>query len=141
MEISVINNNGCLVPADQYQAEELNNIPKGSEVVIEYRAKRNGGNHRRFFKFIRVAFDMQEHYTSREALRFALIVKAGYVEKIESHKNGAIALMPQSLKFSEMGEEKFKKVFKDVIGAFIEMLGEMGRPISEDEMMQIIEFD
>ncbi len=140
MEMTVIKNNGFLIPSDPHQEEEIESLPQG-EIVIEYKANRNPGNHRRFFAFIRTAFDMQEHYESGEALRFALIVKAGYVTKVVSHKNGSVSFMPQSLKFSEMGEEKFKKVFKDVIGAFIAMLGEMGRPISEEEMYRIVEFD
>ncbi len=140
MEISVIKNNGFLIPSDPYQAEEIESLPQG-ELVIEHKANRNAGNHRRFFAFIRTAFDMQEHYETREALRFALIIKAGYVTQVVSHKNGSVSFMPQSMKFSEMGEEKFKKVFKDVIGAFIAMLGEMGSPISEEEMYRIVEFD
>ena len=141
MEIELVRIGNKLVATDSYQNEELMKIPANKPFILNYKQSRHSGNHRRLFAFINTAFDMQEHYQTREALRFALIIKAGYVDKIVSHRNGSIVLMPHSLKFAEMGEEKFKTVFKDIITAFHAMLQEMGNRISEDELLRLIEFD
>ena len=141
MEIEVQRAFDKLIPTDKHQAEMFLNIPEYKPFIIKYTDKRNLGNHRRFFAFLGTAFDMQEHYQTKEALRFALIVKAGHVERIESHKGGKIVLMPKSMAFDKMKEEEFKVMFKNVITAFHSMLQEMGRDITEADLMRLIDFD
>ena len=141
MILGMVKRDGVLVPMDRFQAEELELIPANVPLEVNVKDSRNIENHRRFFAFIKTAFDVQDHYTHIEHLRKALIIKAGYYDRIESHLDGRVTFHAQSLKFESMGEAKFKKVFSDCLGAFHEMLIEMGRDISESEMGQLLEFE
>jgi len=141
MILGMIKQNGQLVPMDNFQAEELELIPANVPLEVNVKDNRNIDNHRRFFAFIKTAFNLQEHYTQQEHLRKAIIIKAGYYDTITSHKDGSVTFHAQSLKFEKMGEAKFKKVFTACLGAFHEMLSEMGRDISENELYQLLDFE
>lgn len=133
---------GVLVPMDSTQAEEFEaHLPKNVPLAVEVNENRNIDNHRRFFAFLNKAVNMQEHYTNVDQMRFALFIKAGHCQQVVSHKNGKISFIPKSMKFDKMSETKFRKVFKDCLDAFHDMLQEMGRDISEDELYQLMEFE
>jgi len=116
-------------------------LPNNTPLAVKVEPERNPGNHRRFFAFIRTAFRMQEHYQSEEHLRKALLIKAGYYDAIESHKDGKVTFIPKSMNFDRMKEPEFKKVFNDCLGAFHTMLTEMDRHISENEIYQLLDFE
>ena len=141
MTLGVMQIDGVLVGMDKWQQEEIKNLPAGKPLAVVIDENRKIENHRRFFAFINQAFDMQEHYTSKEHLRRALLIKAGYYDKITSHLNGDVSFHAESMDFSSMGEDKFRRVFKDCLDAFHQMLAEMSRAITEDELLRIMEFE
>lgn len=141
MLLSVIKTAGALHPADPYQQDELDRLPDGIELSCKITKSRNIGNHRRFFKFVRIAMDLQDHYYTPEKLRFALTIKAGYVDHIVSHKSGETILMPKSMAFDKMDEVEFRQVFEACKNAFWDMLNEMGTRLHEAEYQRLMDFD
>lgn len=141
MQIRVKRINNYLIGMDEFQEEEILSIPQGKEIAITIEEVRNPGNHRRFFAFLNIALGLQDHYQNIDQLRFALFIKAGHCEKVISHKNGSVAFIPKSMNFNKMGEEKFRKVFKDCLNAFHDMLLDMNRPISEQELCRLMDFE
>lgn len=139
--IGAYQKNGYFIGMDAFQADEIAKFPTDKPLCITVKESRNVNNHRRFFAFINTAFDMQEHYSSKEHLRKMLLMKAGFYERIESHKDGKFAFIPSSMKFERMSEKKFRDVFKACINAFHEMLSEMNISIGEDELMRIMDFE
>ena len=141
IEVGVIKRGGVLMPLDQWQAEEINKIPEGTSLAIEYEIDRSLPNHCRFFAFLNTAVNMQEHYTTVNQLRFALLIKSGYCEKVISHKSGSVTFVPESMSFDSMGEVKFREVFKNCIDSFHIMLEEMGIHITDNQLYLLMGFE
>lgn len=141
MEIGVIRIGSMLVPMDEFQAQEMALIPEHKPLAVIIDSKRNMQNHKRFFAFLNTALDTQDHYQNIDQLRFALFIKAGLCERVISHKSGAVSFIPQSMNFSKMGEEKFKKVFKVCIDTFHIMLQEMNIRYTEEQLYKLMDFE
>jgi len=102
-----------LVPQSEYW-EEYEKFPMGEDVTAEPKQPRNLGNHRRFFAFLKVVYDMQEVYTNMEDLRVELKLKTGhYTEHITT--KGKLIYVPKSMDFSNMDDIKFKDFFSKCI--------------------------
>jgi hypothetical protein len=130
-----------IFPSDEDGAKLLQSIPKDGYCLVEYKKNRNYENHKRFFKFIQVAFDNQDFYDDDEQLRKALQMIAGhYEELIIRDKKGNVTThyIPKSIAFDEMDEAEFQTLFKKCIGAF---LSRYGNGLTEQQLMQIINFD
>jgi len=109
-------------------------VPIGTEVMLEYSLKRNPANHRRFFSFVKIAFDMQEHFEEIDIFRRWLTMKAGYFKTVVTPK-GETIFLPDSIAFHKMPEEEFKKLFSKCIDVFLREL-ENGQ--TEHDLMQVI---
>ena len=156
-----------LIP-DSDEAQTLfEKMPDGALVMVEYNKNRNPLNHKRFFKFLGVAMDMQDDFLSPEILRRMLTIYSGHCDMVilpnpewlewslsylehnlagkhkdkvidKFRKSYGVQYLPISIAFDEMPEEEFKVFFKDTISAF---LNRYGKGMSEEEFMQIIGFD
>jgi len=109
-------------------------VPVGTEVMLEYSLKRNPANHRRFFSFIKMTFDMQEFFDDMDIYRRWLTMKAGYYQTVVTPK-GETIFLPDSIAFHKMPEEEFKKLFSKCIDVF---LRELGSGQTEHNLMQIV---
>ena len=130
-----------IFPTDEEGRKLIEAMPKDGLCKVEYVKKRNYLNHKRFFKFIEVAFDNQDFYDDPELLRKALQMAAGHFETlIIQDKNGNVSThyIPLSIDFDTMEEPEFQALFKKCIGAF---LSRYGNGISEEQILKIIEFD
>ena len=130
-----------IFPIDEDGRKLLDVIPKGGHCKVEFIRKRNYLNHKRFFKFIEVAFDNQDFYDDPELLRKALQMASGHFEELvirDKRGNVSTQYIPKSIAFDEMDEEEFQKLFKKCIGAFLERYG---NGISEEQILRIVEFD
>ena len=144
MQIPVRYENGCLVPYTPQNAEELAKKLKGKEgemIGIELITHRNYGNLQRLFTFIEAVFEMQEHYPSKEHLRIALTVKAGWCDVVISHK-GETSYQAKSISYKSIpDEDDFKPFFKRFRDAAFLMLQEMGRNLTDEEFNRLTSYD
>ena len=98
----------ALFPANQDARKLLDAMPDNALCKVEYVKKRNYENHKRFFKFLEVAFDNQDFYDDIELLRKALQMASGHFEElIIRDKNGNVTThyIPKSIAFDEMDED------------------------------------
>jgi len=101
------------------ESEELiKSKPVGVDFIVEVNDKRNAGNHRRFFSFVNFTFDIQDDYESKEIWRKVLMIKAGYFDSVLD-KTGYCQQWAHSVSWDRMEEQKFRRVFGDVVQAFI----------------------
>ena len=130
-----------IFPTDEEGRRLIESMPKDALCKVEYIRKRNYENHKRFFKFLEVAFDNQDFYENPEELRIALQMASGHFSPLviqDKHGNVTTHYIPKSIAFEEMEEPEFQELFKKCIGAF---LSRYGNGISEEQILRIVEFD
>ena len=127
---------GYLAAADEKAEEIIAKMKPGQAMKIKYSLPRNYGNHKRFFAFIKVGFDIQDHFTNPEHYRKWLIMKSGYYHIIQA-PNGYTIFEADSIAWDSMDEVKFKQVFNRCIDTFIEHWGDR---INREQLEAIIEF-
>ena len=127
-------------PTDKSQFELMAQIPSGKEFIVDINLNRNPANHRRYFAFINMAFDMQETFDNKENLRHYLQMRAGHYDTYITHK-GKTMYQPRSISWEKLGELEFKQLFSECINAFLAFYAETHEvPLSEDEFMKILYF-
>jgi len=129
-------NSGDLIPADDASRETMNKVPPGEIVKIKFSRARNYENHKRFFAFLHTTFGMQEHFQTFEHYRRWICMKAGWYDAITA-PNGNTFFTAKSISFDKMEEDEFQKLFSTCIDVF---LRELGKGVTEDELMQVIDF-
>jgi len=102
--------------------DDCDSVPYG-EVMADIKKKRNVGNHRRYFSFVKQAFDMQEFYSEPDIFRKVLQLKAGFFDLVVTEK-GVNAYLPKSISWDELDEIEFKDLFNRVVNAFIRDFGD-----------------
>lgn len=115
--------------------DDCEKVPYG-EVVVEIKRNRNPKNHRRFFAFVKQAFDMQDHYDEQEVFRKVLQLKAGFFDLVVSEK-GQNVYLPKSVAWDQLDEIEFKELFTRVVNAFIRDFG--GR-LNDIQINSILEY-
>ena len=113
-------------------------MPYG-EVMADIKLKRNPGNHKRFFAFVKQTIAMQDVFedTEKERWRRHLLLIAGHVEEHISPKTGDVAFVIKSINWDELDELEFKPIFNSVINAFIKWYG---KDLTELQINSILEY-
>ena len=126
-----------LVPHNPETQKYMLNRKEGEVIVAEIKRARNYENHKRFFSFIDATFDIQRHFDTPEAYRRWLTMKCGYFSTIVA-PNGNTIFVADSIAFENMEEDEFKKLFSTAIDVFLK---ELGKGVSEQELMRVIDYD
>jgi len=121
---------------DEEACDQLDKISQDAIVLADVKLSRSYPNHKRYFKFLQIAFDMQEHFTVFESFRKWLQVQAGHHSEIIC-PDGTIIVHADSINFENMEEPEFQQMFSDAINAYLK---EFGHGMSQDQFMQIIQF-
>lgn len=114
---------------------DLSGIPDG-EIMADLRKNRNVKNHRRFFAFIKLSFDMQDTFDSMEVWRKYITMKAGFFDEVITAE-GKVLYWPQSISWDELDEIKFKDLFNQVVNAFLKYYGQ---GLDDMQINSIVEF-
>lgn len=140
MELVVMRIGESFVGVDEFQSDDMKTFPHGKHLLIEVKEKRNADNHRRYFAFINTAFSMQSVYDNPNHFRKLIQCKAGHYDAIVTPK-GKTIYAPKSIKWSELKEPEFRKLFKECVTAFISFYNENVGQMTDNEFYQIIDFD
>ena len=127
---------GTLVPANEDAEEIIKGMKQGQPIRLQYSFPRNYENHKRFFAFVQITFDMQDHFDNPKHYRKWLIMKSGNYTIITA-PNGYQIFDADSLRFDKMEEITFRQVFSDCIDVF---LGVWGDRISREELERVVGF-
>jgi len=125
-----------LIPHNQQTLNWMAKRKSGEVISAEIKQVRNYENLKRFFSFVKKTFDMQDHFTEKEAYRRWLTMKAGYFSTLVTPK-GDTLFIADSVSFEKMKEDEFNKMFSTVIDVF---LRELGKGISEADLMKVINY-
>jgi len=128
--------NNVWVPADEKAEEVLFKMKHGQVICLDYSFPRNYENHKRFFAFLKVTFDIQNHFDNMNHYRKWIIMKSGNYTIITA-PNGYQIFDADSIAFDKMDEDKFREVFSDCIDAFLSVWGDR---ITKDELLKIISY-
>jgi len=106
---------GALVPAeyDAAAVSLMKALNRGATVKVKVWTPRNLGHHKLFFAMLKIVCDNQEHFKNVDELLFALKIKLGLVDYVQT-KGGAYP-MPQSISFASMDQAAFGKFFDDTV--------------------------
>ena len=107
-------------PMDKDSESALSGVP---EFIFDYKKSRSAGNHRRYFAFVKQAFDMQDSFDSPEIFRRYIELQAGHFDTVVSPKTGETAYWPKSISWDKLDEVEFKKLFNEVVNAFLKVYG------------------
>ena len=99
---------------------DCESFPDG-EYIVELKKNRNVKNHRRYFTFMKLSFSMQDEFDEPEIWRKYLQMKAGFFDEIVTKKG--IQYWPRSISWDELDEIEFKKLFNQVVNAFLKYYG------------------
>lgn len=128
--------NGMLAPADENAVELIAKMKHGQAIKVKYSFPRNYENHKRFFAFIQVTFDIQDHFDNIKHYRKWIIMKSGHY-KIITAPNGYQIFDADSMAFDKMDEPTFQSMFSDCIDVFLSVWGDR---ISRDELLRVVDF-
>ncbi len=120
-----------LLPMDS----DLSGIPDG-EIMADLRKNRNVKNHRRFFAFINMSFDMQDQYETMDIWRRVLQMKAGHFDEVITEK-GKLLYLPKSIAWDELDEIEFRPLFTEIVNAFIR---DFGHNLNDLQINSVVEF-
>ena len=129
--------NSSLFPCDDESKALFDKLPRGEEVLIEYKLGRSAGNHKRFFSFVRMTFDWQDIYASAEIWRKVLLILGGQFDAVID-KNGKTQSFPKSISWDEMDETEFSTVFDDVIAGYLH--SDYGVGLSSEQLDRVVGF-
>ena len=118
-------------------AEDAKALGDQQEIIFDFKKKRSAGNHRRYFAFIKQAYDMQDSFDSQEIFRKYVELQAGHFDTVVSPKTGETAYWPKSIAWEKLDEAEFKKLFNDVVNAFIKVYA---HKLSDHQINQIAGF-
>lgn len=107
-----------------------------TEIIFDLKKKRSPGNHRRYFAFIKVAFDAHGHFDNQEIFRKHLQMAAGHYEEAIG-PDGKVWYYPKSIEWSALDEVEFRKLFNEVVNAYLKIYG---KRLDESVIERIIRF-
>jgi hypothetical protein len=141
-----------LVPANEESNEWLRKKKLGATIEVTAKEIRNAAFHRKWFSLVSLAYDYWkddaetvEYKGERvqpnfDRFRKDVTIAAGFFDPVVNLK-GELRLEPESLKWSQMDEERFTKLYDATIQVLLQRVfnGKVCRTMSEDELRSIAE--
>jgi len=112
-----------LIPICDKGAKAIGQLRDGDEILVDYKKKRNVGNHRRLFSMLQGVVHNSDHYQNVDNLLSMLKLKTGHFDIVVSHK-GEQLYIPKSIDFASMDEELFSEFFSECIDVILEFTPE-----------------
>ncbi len=124
-----------LIPASQSARDFFNGTKLGQEVTLTSRRERNLAFHRKAFALLEIVYNSQEMYETKEQLRLAMTVGAGFVKELHLI-GGGVTLIPESWAFNSMKEERFDELYSGLVQQGLRVLP---RGWDEEELRNVVE--
>lgn len=139
-----------LVPADEQTREWLAKKKLGATIQANATEMRNGAFFRKWWSLVNLAYDYwkddaetveykgEKVQPNLERFRKDLTIASGFFEPVVNLK-GELRLEPRSLKWSQMDEQEFTKLYDATIQVLLQRVfnGKVCRTMSEDELRSI----
>lgn len=115
------NYDGTCSPANQEAADWLAKKKTGAVFYISDKEVRNYEFHKKYFGMLKVAYDNQEEFINEGLFRKTMQVKAGYYDPV--YFGGETFQIPKSISFDNLSQEKFEKLYSDVLNVILASFG------------------
>lgn len=104
---------------------DIDDLPKGwkigDQLLANIRKPRNGKLHRKAFVLLDIVFPHTE-YPTKESLRKALTVGAGFVDEIINPMTGEVAWTARSWAFDNMDDAEFQELYSRMIDVALKIV-------------------
>lgn len=98
----------------------------GDTLFASIKRPRNGKLHRKAFVLLNMVFPHTE-YPSKDALRAALTIGAGFVETVINPMTGEVCYTPRSWQFSHMDDDEFRELYNRMIDVALKIVPNSSR--------------
>lgn len=110
---------GTIGPTDEDSIEYLKKLGQGEVFQATVRKARNYRFLKKYMALIKTGFNCQERYTTFEAFREEVTIRAGWYTT-HIHMDGSASLHAKSVAFDAMDELEFEKLYQAVINVLLE---------------------
>lgn len=119
MKFHLVKTKAGFIPADDDDRDAIKSIEHGEVIECESSDKRNAKHHRKFMAMIKLCWEnMPEHLDGRfptpDDLRYELTRRAGFYTSYVDFKGNTV-YRPESISFSNMGQNRFHDVYDRVL--------------------------
>jgi hypothetical protein len=142
----------ALVPCGEESAEWLRKKKLGATIEVSVKEMRNGAFHRKWFSLVHLAYDHwkddaetiefqgERVQPNFDRFRKDVTISAGFFYPVVNLK-GEVRIEPESLKWSQMDEDRFNKLYDATISVLLQRVfnGRVCRTMSENELRSIAE--
>lgn len=139
-----------LVAADDAARDWLSKKKIGSTILVEPREMRNAAFHKKWFSLVHLAFDYWQDDAETiefkgervlpdfDRFRKDVTILAGFYYPVVGLK-GEVKIEPESLKWSQMTEDRFTKLYDATIQVLLQRVfnGTVCKTMSEEELRSI----
>lgn len=131
MDMLMVKRAHGLVPATEEGAEWLARKKPGAMIMVDAREPRNGGFHRKWFALVQLGYDYwadnaetieykgQRVLPDFDRFRHDVTILAGFYRPVANIK-GEVRIEAESLKWAQMTEERFEKLYDATIRVLLE---------------------
>jgi hypothetical protein len=118
--------NGTWKPADEASNETLKPYKHGDKVAFKISKSRSLEQNNMFHTFLKMVFDNQERFKSKEELMYHLCVAIGHCEykmRFDKDQNHVVIIERKSTNFSDCSHKKFQEIFEKAKEKVFEWFG------------------
>lgn len=129
--------------ATGFVADDEEGMPKGwaigDRLMATIRKPRNGKLHRKAFILLDVVWPHTE-YPTKEILRKAMTIGAGFVDEIVNPMTGEVGLCAKSWKFDAMDDSDFRELYSRLIDVALKIIPQSTRADWESAVEEVARF-
>lgn len=109
----------------------------GDVLRAEVSKPRNGGLHRKAFVLLGKVWPHTE-YPTKESLRKAMTIGAGFTEEVINPMNGEVSWAPRSWEFNQMDDLEFQELYSRLIDVALKIVPGSKRNDWEQAVNEIV---
>ena len=109
----------------------------GDELMASIRKPRNAKLHRKAFVLLDQVWPHTE-YPTKELLRSAMTIGAGFVELVANPLTGEVSYVPKSWSFSAMDDGEFRELYQRLIDVALKIVPHSSRDDWEAAVDEIV---
>ncbi len=121
MKFYCLNTATGLKPLYDSDMDEKRKLKFGETYLCEIKKERNYEFHKKYFALIKLGHENTKLTMPFNAYRCYIQMKAGYVEVFDTERGKMV--LPRSISFSNMDEDKFQQLYSDTIQVIMNDIG------------------
>jgi len=127
----------ALIPVDEVAQADVDKLPSGKILRADIVAPRNIGLHRKAFVLLDKVWP-HTNYPSKQALRSAMTIGAGFVDETVDPYTGRVVWYPRSWSFESMDDLEFQELYSRLIDVALQIVPNSRRADWEQAVDEII---